>query len=349
VRTTLLAALLLFFSLPVPAAPAQPSAPASPAASVSLRPVFRTADTFAYSFRLESRARQTGGDAAPADATRALHAGTLRLNVLEIDAEGVATVSAVLLGIQLQLERTPAGGEPRTWRAEFEHPAADAPDNAPPAADPVSAVAWALSRADIRFEVSPAGRVHRVTGLDAVAEAAAADADVGPLAMGVFSPASIPRMLERLWLLDAPGPEAPADQPAPESAWPLRKPADEWTMREERPLAYEDSATIVRTMKLAAPRAADAGNTLWPVELRAVGTLKARRGEPDPTIPVLAINAWTEEGSALWDARAGRIASRRDSIVTDTAARLGNRSRSARLELDIQLNAAEAGAPASAR
>jgi hypothetical protein len=141
-------------------------------------------------------------------------------------------------------------------------------------------------------------------------------------------------MFERLWLLDEPrtGEDAAAEEPR----WLPRAAGAEWTMLEERTLAYNDSATITRTF--TRETAADAAAAQFPVRLAAVGKLSPRTADPDPTIPSISLKEWTEEGTALWDATRSRVAQRREKIVSDAAATLGPRSQRSRMELQIEVS-----------
>lgn len=325
---------------------AQTPGPGGEAAGTAvLRPGLKKGQTFSYMFTIETAVRQAaaggGGDGAAGGAEavemQAAHTGSLRLNVLDVDDEGIATVSAVIPAIAIVLKEGAETIEGRGVRPpedgggnkeEEPKPEAEAQQNI------AASVAQALARAVIRFEVMPGGKLRRVSGLDPVAEAAGADAARGALALGVFAPGSVARTMERLWLLDEP--KADAEDPAQMEAWTARAAGDRWTIRDERALAYGDVATITRTHTLE--RTAEGA---WQVGMSGKGELPGKRADPDPTVPRISLSAWEERGSCIWSPEHGRIERRDEQVVTEMTAALGDRSRTTRVQLKLVFEAAE--------
>lgn len=331
-----------------PASP--PAAPlpgaAAAAENATLRPVFVKGDTFAYRISVQASERRGSAGETAGFEYRMRQVGTLRLNVLDIDEEGIASMSAVIASMDLRVEAGRPGEDPDVRQIAFVHQAeAAAPEQpaqeaaAAAQADVVSAVADKLARAVIRFDVLPSGRVRRVSGLDGLEEAAG-DLDIGEMAMGVFSPNSVVRMLERFWRVDEP---RAGDEPGAEPQWLVRAAGAQWSMADERQLGYDHVAMIERTFTVKGPEAAGQS-----IEFKGKGKLPAKRSDPDPTVPSIALQEWTEEGSVVWDVARSRITQRREKVITDVTATLGPRSRRSRFEFDTEIDAAPAPAPAAA-
>ncbi len=346
----LLAAAAPAQSPPVPAA----APPASPE-SVSLRPSFVKGQAFSYSFVITAQLRQSGPQAPEPVQTTTTHTGSLRLNVLDVDAEGVATLSAVIPALTIALEDARGASVATAVRPdEPDEPDEPGPEPEPKAEpDPadetsrlLASVARALTRAVIRFDVTPEGNVRRIVGLDAAAEAAAADSDIGPIALGVFAPGSITRTFERLWLLDAPLDDA-EDAALPE-AWPRRAAGNQWTLRDARPLAYGEIAGIARTHTLEPLPDPESPDERFQVVMSGTGRLPGKRADPDPTVPMLTLNTWEERGSAVWNSAANRIARRDETVTTELTATLGDRSRTSRVQMKLTFEASRPGEPATA-
>lgn len=343
----LAAAAALAQSPPVPAA-----APPGSTESVSLRQSFVNGQTFSYSFVITAQLRQSGPQSPEPVQTTTTHTGSLRLNVLDVDAEGVATLSAVIPALTIALED--ARGASVAAAARPDEPDEPGPEPDPKAEpDPadetsrlLASVARALTRAVIRFDVTPEGNVRRIIGLDAAAEAAAADSDIGPIALGVFAPGSITRTFERLWLLDAPLDDA-EDAALPES-WPRRAAGNQWTLRDARPLAYGEIAGIARTHTLERLPDPESPDKQFQVVMSGTGRLPGKRADPDPTVPALTLTTWEERGSAVWNSAANRIARRDETVITELTAALGDRSRTSRVQMKLTFEALNPGEPAPA-
>lgn len=326
---------------------AQPPLDPAPAGTTIFRPAFTKGDTFAYQFAVTATDRRTGETPAASATFRLRQTGTLRLNVLDVDDDGIATLSAVIASMELRVEFAQDGEDPDVRQVAFVHrgdgpalPVPPTPDeDAAPVdkadTDVVSALAKALAGAVIRFEALPTGRVRRVTGLEP-AEEAVGESQIGSLAMGPFATGSIARMLERLWLVDEPrtGPDEAA-----EAQWLARAPGSEWTTADMRIIAGDNIAGITRTFVFEADQAAAAGKT---VRFRAKGMLPGRRGDPDPAVPVISLKECTEEGSLVWNPAASRILSRREKTMTEVVATLASRSSRARFEFEIEISSAPA-------
>lgn len=340
----LLAAAALAQSPPVPAA----APPASPE-SVSLRPSFVKGQAFSYSFVITAQLRQFGHQAPEPIQTTTTHTGSLRLNVLDIDGEGVATLSAVIPALTIALEDVRGSSVATAVRPDEPGPEPDPkaePDPADETSRLLASVARALTRAVIRFDVTPEGTVRRISGLDAAAEAAAADSDLGPIALGVFAPGSITRTLERLWLLDAPLDDA--ENAALPEAWPRRAAGNQWTLRDARPLAYGEIAGIARTHTLEPLPDPESPDERFQVVMSGTGRLPGKRADPDPTVPMLTLNIWEERGSAVWNTAAHRITRRDETVTTELTAALGDRSRTSRVQMKLTFEALPPGEPVPA-
>jgi hypothetical protein len=308
-----------------------------PAAGVTLRPAFAAGETFAYEFVVDAIAKRTGGEAGATAEFVVKHTGTLRLNVLGVDEEGVVSMSAVLARGTIRLESTRGEEEELVRRVEFVHrdagegreDAAEEDDAGGDAGgDAVTSVAGALARAVVRFDVMPDGRVKRVTGLEVAEEAAATEAEVGSLVLGPFAQESMVRTLERLWLVDTPRKSGEGV----EAVWIARGNGEGWSLPDARPMAYGGLATTSREF-----RAESGEDGSWRLTMHAKGMMSGARGDPDPTVPKVTLKEWTEEGSAVWDAGAGRVSSRKDRVVVETVATLGARMRGMRLEFDVEV------------
>lgn len=312
-----------------------PAETGAAAGTIVLRPGLKKGQVFSYAFTVQTALRQSAAGGGEPVETQATHTGSIRLNVLDVDDDGVASVSAVIPAIAIALKQGEETIDGRAVRppedaakGEEEEPKPDA-DAQPNIA---AAVSRALIRAVIRFEVMPDGKVRRVSGLDPAAEAAGADAGRGPLALGVFAPASAARTMERLWLLDAP--KENAEDPAQLEAWKPRAAGDRWTLKDERSLAYGDVATITRTHTLE--RTAEQA---WQVAMAGTGELPGKRADPDPTVPLITLGTWDERGSCIWSAAGERIERRDEVVTTEITASLGDRSRTTRVRMSLVFEA----------
>ncbi|MBL8746534.1 MAG: hypothetical protein JNK58_09285 [Phycisphaerae bacterium] len=128
---------------------------------VSLKPVLRKGDEFAYSLGMAVDVSQQMGEGQPEQVTPLRVSARLRMKVLEVTPAGAAKLEGTFEEAMVQ---APIGDQ----QVGFEWPAAALPDNAPA----VARLGETLEKAILSIDVDDAGRATVTSGLEKFVQAA---------------------------------------------------------------------------------------------------------------------------------------------------------------------------------